>query len=128
MQEVVAKETITFFTDLKAWQKGHLLVLGVYKATAAFPQNEQFGLTSQLKRAVISITSNIAEGFSRQTKADKIHFYHIALGSCTEVQNQLIAVKDLTFLVPHDFESLYPLSVEVHKILNGLIKSLKANP
>lgn len=116
---------ITSFTKLNAWKKAHVLVLAVYKVTGHFPGSEQFGLTSQLKRAVISITSNIAEGFNRQTKPDKIHFYHMALGSCSEVQNQLIAARDLKFIKSADFQYLASLSVEVHKLLNGLIKALK---
>jgi four helix bundle protein len=116
---------ITSFTDLNAWQKGHMLVLGVYEATDNFPASEQFGLSSQIKRAVVSITSNIAEGFSRRTLNDKSHFYHMALGSCTEVQNQLLIAKDLKFLSIDIFKKLADLSVEVHKLLNGLIKSLK---
>jgi four helix bundle protein len=127
MQQAVEKQKIASFTQLIAWQKAHALVVDVYKATDQFPAVEQFGLTSQIKRAVISITSNIAEGFSRQTKPDKIHFYHIALGSCTEVQNQLMAARDLEFLSVSEFKNLADLSVEVHKILNGLIKSLKDN-
>jgi four helix bundle protein len=119
------KSKITSFTQLEAWKKAHRLVLGIYRDTGNFPAAEQFGLTSQLRRAVISITSNIAEGFSRQTKLDKIHFYHMALGSCTEVQNQLIASRDLRFLPKADFAKLADLSIEVHKLLNGLIKSLK---
>lgn len=116
---------ITSFTKLKAWQKGHTLVLAIYKITNKFPSQEQFGLTSQIRRAVVSITSNIAEGFSRQTRADKIHFYHMALGSCTEVQNQLIVARDLSLINNTEFQSSADLSVEVHKILNGLIKSIK---
>jgi four helix bundle protein len=119
------KDKITSFTKLKAWQKAHLLVLGVYGATKYFPADEQYGLTAQMKRAVISITSNIAEGFSRQTKADKIHFYHMALGSSTEIQNQLVAAKDLRFLPTSEFNSLAALSVEANKLLNGLIKSMR---
>ncbi|MBX6334998.1 four helix bundle protein, partial [Candidatus Saccharibacteria bacterium] len=67
-----------------------------------------------------------AEGFSRQTKSDKIHFYHMALGSSTEVQNQLLAARDLGFLSKQQFAALADLSIEVNKLLNGLIKSLKA--
>lgn len=118
-------QKVVSFTQLVAWQKAHMLVLGVYKTTENFPQSEQFGLTSQIRRAVISITSNIAEGFSRQTQADKAHFYSIALGSCTEVQNQLIASRDLKFMTNTVFKPLAELSVEVHKIINGLIKSLR---
>ena len=118
---------IASFTDLIAWQKGHLLVLEIYKATNEFPSSERFGLTAQLNRAAISITSNIAEGFSRQTKADKIHFYHVALGSTTEVQNQTIIAKDLDYLSLDDFKKLDLLSIEVNKLLNGLIKSIRVN-
>ena len=116
---------ITSFTDLNAWKKGHELVLGVYLSSEKFPNIEQFGLSSQIKRAVVSVTSNIAEGFSRRTLADKSHFYHMALGSCTEVQNQLLITKDLGFMDSEVFRKMANLSVEVHKLLNGLIKSLK---
>ena len=121
-----AKEKITSFTMLIAWKKAHSLVLGVYKATESFPANEQFGLTSQIRRAVISITSNIAEGFSRHTLADKSHFYSMALGSSTEVQNQLLAARDLKFLDNTVFNELAAISIEVNKLINGLIKSLRA--
>lgn len=126
MEQAKATIKIANFTDLKAWQKAHSLVTGVYKATATFPPNEQFGLTSQMRRASISCSSNIAEGFSRQTRSDKIHFYHMALGSCTEVQNQLIAARDLEFLLRTDFQDLFSISIEVNKLLNGLIKSLRS--
>ncbi|SRR6266404_5896659 len=118
-------EKITSFTDLIAWQKGHALVLEIYKATNNFPASEQFSLTTQLNRAAVSITSNIAEGFSRRTKAEKIHFYHVALGSTTEAQNQLIVARDIGYLSSDEFEKLNLLSIEVNKLLNGLIKSLK---
>jgi four helix bundle protein len=117
---------ITSFTQLTAWQKGHELVLGVYKVTKNFPSSEQFGLTSQIRRAVVSVTSNIAEGFSRQTLADKSHFYSMALGSSTEVQNQLLIARDLQFLPQNDFGRLADLSIEVNKLTNGLIKSLRS--
>jgi four helix bundle protein len=81
-------EKIYSFTDLKAWKQGHELVLFVYEITKHFPQNEVFGLTSQMRRAVVSITSNIAEGFSRISNKEKAQFYSIALGSLTEIQNQ----------------------------------------
>ncbi len=113
------------FTDLKAWQEGHTLVIEVYKATEKFPSEEQFGLTSQLRRAVVSITSNIAEGFSRYTKADKVHFYVIAHGSTTEVQNQLLVARDVGYISNLRFEKLAGQSVVVHKIITGLIKSVK---
>lgn len=121
----MTEKKISNFTDLIAWQKAHSMVLGVYGATKKFPSNEQFGLTSQIKRAVVSVTSNVAEGFSRQTRADKVHFYHMALGSCTEVQNQLMISRDLKFISQTEFSPLADLSVGVNKLLNGLIKSIK---
>jgi four helix bundle protein len=119
------KTKITSFTQLTAWQKGHELVLGVYKATENFPKSEQFGLVNQLRRAAVSVTSNIAEGFSRQTIADKRHFYFMALGSSTEIQSQLLIARDLKYITKDVFKSLADLSIEVNKVLNGLIKSLK---
>lgn len=83
------------FTDLKVWQQGHKLVVDIYDVTKLFPRDELFCLTTQIRRAIISFTSNIAEGFSRSTAKDKAHFYSIALGSLTEVQNQLLIAKDL---------------------------------
>ena len=125
MHQAIAQKKIKNFTDLVSWQKAHLLFLNVYKSTESFPNSENFVLTAQMKRAALSLTSNIAEGFSRQTKPDKIHFYHMALGSCTELQNQLIATKDLGLLNSVDFDKLNNLSIEVNKLLNGLIKSLR---
>jgi len=119
------KHPIRKFTELKAWQHGHQLVLGVYGATKAFPQQELFGLSSQLQRAAVSITSNIAEGFSRQTAADKIHFYHMSLGSCSEVQNQLLVARDIHILDSESFDSLSELSVTTHKLTNGMIRALR---
>ena len=116
---------IESFYDLTVWQRGHQLLLAAYRATRTFPKDEQFALTSQLRRALVSITSNIAEGFSRQTIKDKINFYHIALGSCTEVQNQLLIAKDLGYIGAQLYDELYEQSVEVHKMLNALIKSLR---
>lgn len=118
-------DKIQKFTDLRAWQEAHQLVLKVYKETELFPTKEQFGLTSQLRRAVISITSNLAEGFSRQTKADKIHFYVMAHGSTTEVQNQLLAARDIGYLKSVAFNLLAEQAIMVHKLITGLIKSIK---
>ena len=81
---------IKSFTDLQVWQEGHKLVLLIYKVTKKFPKEELFGLTNQIKRAGVSITSNIAEGFSRQSYKEKLQFYYMSLGSLTEIQNQLL--------------------------------------
>ena len=90
--------TIKSFTDLEAWRGGHTVVLDGYRLTKSFPREEQFGLASQMRRAAVSVTSNIAEGFSRRSAKEKTQFYHVALGSLTELQNQLLVAKDLLYL------------------------------
>lgn len=119
------KSRIKSFTDLHAWQEGHKLVLMVYKITKFFPKEEIFGLVSQMRRCVVSITSNIAEGFSRQSYKEKVQFYSIAQGSLTELQNQLLVARDVGLLTKQQFEELASQSIKVHKIVNGLIKSSK---
>lgn len=114
---------IQSFTDLVAWQTGHALALAVYRATSRFPKTESFSLTDQMRRCAISITSNIAEGFSRRTKNDKTQFYYIALGSTTELQNQLMLSKDLKYIDHGTFKSLAGQTVHVSKLINGLLKS-----
>jgi len=116
---------IKSFTDLNAWKEGHKLVLMVYNATKTFPKDELFGLTNQMRRAVVSITSNIAEGFSRQSYKEKIQFYCTSQGSNTELQNQLLVAKDVNYLTQPDFNNIANQSVIVHKLLNGLIKKSK---
>ena len=121
------KSTIKSFTDLDAWQEAHKLVVMIYKMSKNFPREEIFGLTNQMRRATISVTSNIAEGFSRQSYKDKIQFYSVALGSLTELQNQLLAARDIEYLTKNQFAQLADKSVIVHKILSGLIKSSKSH-
>ena len=116
---------IKSFTDLDAWKEAHKLVLIIYKITKDFPKEEMFGLTSQIRRAAVSITSNIAEGFSRQTYKDKIHFYFMAKGSLTELQNQLLIAKDIGYVGNKDFINVANQIVVAHKLLNGLIKKSK---
>ncbi len=116
---------IQSFTGLIAWQEAHKLVIKVYRITKEFPKEEVFGLTNQLRRAVISITSNIAEGFSRKSYKEKIQFYSTALSSLTEVQNQILAAKDVSYLSTEDFQEIAAQSVRVSKLINGLIKKSK---
>lgn len=122
-----AKGKIKSFTDLFAWQEGHQLVLLIYKLTKNFPKEEIFGLISQMRRCVISITSNIAEGFSRQSYREKVQFYSMAQGSLTELQNQLLIARDVEFINKDQFQELALQSVKVHKIITGLIKSSKTH-
>lgn len=123
MQNEVLSNKIKSFTDLRTWQKGHQLVLIIYKITKDFPKEEIFGLSSQLRRAVISFTSNVAEGFSRQFFKEKMQFYHIALGSLTEVQNQLLVARDVGYISGEVFQDLAAQSADLNKMTNGLIKS-----
>ena len=116
---------ITSFRDLFVWQEAHTFVLLIYKTTSSFPVEEKFGLTNQMRRAAVSITSNIAEGFSRHSPNDKIHFYRISKGSLTEIQNQLILSRDLQYLATSDFDNLLNQSYSVLKLLNTSIQGVK---
>lgn len=116
--------TIQSFTDLNTWKEAHSLVLLIYKETKAFPSEEKFGLIDQLKRSAVSISSNIAEGFSRRSKKEKLMFYFTAKGSLTELQNQILVARDINYLKNRDFSRIAEQTVTVHKLINGLIRSL----
>ncbi len=118
---------IQSFTDLNTWKEGHKLVLSIYRISEDFPEKEIFGLTSQMRRCAVSITSNIAEGFSRSTNKDKYQFYSIAQGSLTELQNQLIIARDVGYLKDSKFQNVAQQTIVVNKLINGLkrIKNIK---
>lgn len=116
---------IQSFTDLNSWKYAHQLVLEIYKITKTFPKEEQYSLVDQIRRAAISIVSNIAEGFSRQSYKEKVQFYSMAKGSLTEVQSQLLISRDLGYINNQIFDSLNELTITVHKLLTGLIISSK---
>ena len=118
-------DQIQSFTGLKAWQSAHQLVLEIYEITRSFPKEERFGLTSQIRRAAVSISSNLAEGFSRQSKREKIQFYSVALGSLTETQNQLLICKDVKYINQDQFMTIADKTVTTSKLINGLTKSIK---
>ncbi|HOY55905.1 MAG TPA: four helix bundle protein [bacterium] len=118
---------ITKFTDLNAWKESHKLVLEIYKITKDFPKEEMYGLVSQLRRCVISISSNIAEGFSRHTFKDKANFYSMALGSTTELQNQILVARDVGYITQEKFIQIANQTIVVHKLINGLIKYARAH-
>lgn len=117
---------IQFFTDLIVWQKGHSFVLDIYKITKKFPKEEQYGLTSQLRRAAVSITSNIAEGFYRRGKREKIQFLYISLGSVAESENQLYIARDLQYFSEQEFISLFNKAVEIAKLITSSVSSISA--
>jgi len=119
------EKEIKNFYALEAWQKGHLLVLEIYKITKNFPEEEKFGITSQIRRAAASITANIAEGFARFHFNDKIKFYLNSRGSAAEVQNFLLLTKDLGFINLDICKNLGSAAAEVRKLINGLIRSIE---
>jgi len=119
------QEKITSFSKLHCWQEGHKLVLLVFQITRVFPREQQFVLVSQMTRAAISITSNVAEGFSRGSFKEKLQFYYIAQGSLTELQNQLLISRDVGYISKIQFMKLAEQSIVVHKLLSGLIRYAK---
>lgn len=109
------------FQDLIVWQKAHHFVLSIYKFTEYFPKSETYGLTLQLKRAAVSIPSNIAEGFKKKTKPDKARFMNIAQGSLEECRYYLILAKDLGY---GDSSGLTSHLGEVSKLLQAYLSSI----
>ncbi len=118
-------EKITSFTQLEAWKKAHELVLIVYKQTETFPKKEIFCLSSQIKRSAVSITSNIAEGFSRQTAKEKQQFYSIAIGSLTELHSQLFIARDVDYISSQEFDINSQKIITISKLLYGLQRTAK---
>ena len=110
--------------DLLVWQKSLVLCEAVYKLTECFPQREMYALASQMRRAAISIPSNIAEGRSRGTTKDFTHFLRIAYGSVSELETQLLLSRRLGFCTETQFKSAEALTVEVSKMLRAMIKKL----
>jgi four helix bundle protein len=122
----VENKKISRFTDLFAWQESHKLVLRIYAATRSFPKEELFGLTNQMRRAAVSITSNIAEGFGRHSYKEKVQFYHLAKGSINEVKNQLLIARDVNYLNKPVFEAILKQADISDRILQGLIAKTKS--
>lgn len=111
------------FEKLEIWKESIKLVKTIYVLTNNFPENEKFGLVSQLRRATISISSNLAEGTSRSTNKDKAHFTTMAFSSLMEVLNQLILSKELNFIAEKDYEKLREHIYKISNMLNALRKS-----
>ena len=113
------------FVDLYAWQEAHKLVMLVYRTTRSFPREELFCLTDQMRRAAISITSNIAEGFGRRGYKEKIQFYYLAHGSLTELKNQILLARDIGYMNENDYKTIFQQTTTAHKLLQGLLKKSK---
>jgi len=125
MEHQEIKKKIERFTDLEAWKQGHGVVAAIYRLTQKFPKDEIFGITNQMRRAAVSITSNIAEGFSRRSPKEKTQFYSVAHGSLTELQNQLLVSRDVGYVSTEQYKGLEQQTVFIHKLINGLIKYQK---
>lgn len=113
------------FKDLKVWQKSYELSLKIYRLTKHFPSEEKYGLTSQIRRAAVSVTSNIAEGYGRKTKPEYIQFLYIAYGSNCELETQMLLSGDLGYIKSEDIKQLQEEISEVERMLMALIKSLE---
>lgn len=111
--------------ELIVWQKSMDLVVIIYRAIARFPESERFVLAPQLKRAAVSIPSNIAEGSGRNTRKELTQFLHIALGSASELETQLDIAHRLSFIGITDYNEAVDLLIEVRKMLVAMIKKLK---
>ena len=113
------------YRDLLAWQKAMKLVTHVYEITKTFPDDEKFGLVSQIRRCAVSVPSNIAEGQARNSKGEFLQFLRIARGSTAELTTQLLISENLGYLT--DSKNTIEMVEEVGRILSGLIKSLRTN-
>lgn len=111
------------FKDIIAWQKGYKLTLLIYKFTAGFPKNEEFGLKSELRRASVSYISNIAEGFKKNSKKEAIHYYNRSECSLEEIKCQNLLSLDLHYFSESNFREIKQLSEKCGKILDGWIKA-----
>ncbi len=112
------------FRNLAVWQHSHRFSLDCYKATSTWPSQEQFGLTSQVRRAAVSVGANIAEGSGRGTDRDFARFLRIALGSANELESLLLVAEALGYLSPDSHVNLHRSNREIRKMLTGLIKTL----
>ncbi|MGB2728789.1 MAG: four helix bundle protein [Halobacteriota archaeon] len=116
------------FKELKVWQKGIELVEMVYKSTATFPEEEKYGLSAQMRRAAVSIPSNIAEGHLRKTAKDFKQFIAIARGSCAELETQIIISYKLGFIQEDNFSNLSSKIDELSKMLSSFYSKINSKP
>lgn len=121
----MANGTIESFEELRVWQEAQNLAVSVYRGTKNFPKEEMFGITSQIRRAVSSISANIAEGFGRSTAKDKLHFYVIAYGSLLETKNFIHLSKKLTYIDQPKANELIEQCVISQKLLNAFMRPLR---
>lgn len=120
-------DTTYTFEKIIAWQKAHSFVLMVYHTTRMFPEDEKFGLTSQFRRAAVSIEANIAEGYKKLSKADKLRFMNISQGSLEECRDYILLSRDLGYIDKNTFFSLYNSIEETSRLLHGYCKGIIEN-
>ena len=118
-------EAIQSYRDLHVWQKARVLVRVVYEVSATFPKEETYGITSQLRRAAISVPSNLAEGSSKGSTPEFLRFISISYGSLCELETQLYLSADLGFITQQACDELLEKTSEIGRMLNGLKRSLK---
>ena len=118
-------QPVRSYQDLIVWQKAMELVTKIYQVSNKFPRDEVFALTSQLRRAAISVPSNIAEGQGRSSRKEFIYFLGNAKGSLSEAETQILIARNLSYVSDEDLNTLLELSAEVGRILNGLLTSLR---
>ena len=116
---------LSSYKELKVWQKSYDLCLEIYRITTKFPKDERYGLTSQIRRAAVSVPSNIAEGYGRKTTPDYIRALYIAYGSICELETQIMLSSDLHYIEKKKLEKLNSDIAEVERMLKALIKSLE---
>jgi four helix bundle protein len=115
------------FRKIQVWERAHHFALQIYKVTASFPKDELYGLTSQMRRAAVSIPSNIAEGCGRDSQVELARFVHIAGGSASELEYQLILAHDLGYIGNENYPELNSEINEIKRMLNGFEKAVQAN-
>jgi four helix bundle protein len=115
------------FKQLKVWEKSHALTLCLYTVTRAFPKEETYGLTAQIRRAAVSIGANVAEGCGRRSQHDFARFLQVAMGSASELQYHLLLAADLGILSRKDHEQLDLTTSEIKRMLTGFIHKLTAD-
>ena len=113
------------YRDIQVWQRSHQLTLTIYKMIESFPASEQYALTSQMKRAAYSVPMNIAEGCGKSSEADFVRFLEIASGSASELDYQLVLVRDLGYIDENQYEQFLNELIEIRKMLTTFIKQVR---
>lgn len=120
-----SSEMLKNYKELTVWQKAYYLCLDIYKITKSFPMEEKYGLTSQVRRAAVSVPSNIAEGYGRKSTKEYLQLLYVAYGSICELETQILLSGDLKYIETRDLERLQQETGEVERMLKALIKSLE---